>query len=109
MARTEIPVNILPREGSSLSTVSADVGNGNFFHMPSSGMVLLSFFNAAGGTATIYTNETMDSLSLPNRVLTLPAATVFLWMLEGPPYVQADSTVWVDVSGDTSVAVYNCY
>lgn len=112
MARTQLAVQMLPRGGAALATVSADLGNGNNFPFPTGEPlaelpeVLCSFFAAAGGTVTVASNQSVDGLTLPSRVLTLPPATVYLWICDGPPHLQSDGSVWLDFSAATSVALY---
>jgi hypothetical protein len=109
MARTLLTPIVLGRDGAALATTSADLANGNAFRMPQTAVpeVLCSFFCVTGGTVTLRANATLDfDLAVPDRVLSLPPATVYLWICQGSPYIQSDGAVWLDCSATTSVALY---
>lgn len=109
MPRTALTVVMLTGEGASLVTEAADVENGN--SCVPSGPTLISFYAPGGGTVTIRNprydqGDAADGLKVPDRILTLPPATVWLWVCPQAYYEQADGLVWLDFGQPTSVAAY---
>lgn len=113
MARTALTVRNLPRNGANLVTEAADQGNGNYVPFAGPGTLLLSFFSVSGGSVTIASPDYIDGeqgaggLKVPDRVLTLTPATVFLWTCPMALYSQLGlDQVFIDVAQATSIAVY---
>lgn len=113
MIRTALTVRNLPRGGANLVTEPSDQVNGNYFQFSGAVTLLLSFFSVSGGSVTIaspvYVDGDQDAggLKVPDRVLILPPATVFLWTCPVSLYSQFGlNQVFIDAAQPTSIAVY---
>lgn len=106
MARTQITVGTLARNGTDLATVTSDSVNGNYFAW-TSGPVIMSFFSPIPCTVTIRSPIYIDTvLKVPDLSIALTPGTVNLWSVSDPsPYLNG-SNIDFDTSVNCSVAIY---
>ncbi len=107
MARTNITVVEITRDGVAATEVAGDVTNGNQFDHGARTFLRARNADVAQQTVTIITPGTVDGLAIADRVVTIPAgATRYI----GPftnDYRQSDGKVYVDVSdADVFLAVF---
>lgn len=109
MARTPLTINMITRRGAALVAEPADTLNGN--SLACAVPLLVSFSSPNGGTVTIrnpgfFDGLVTDGLKIPDRIITLPIATLFLWGCAPGPYSQPDGFVYLDFAQPTNVSVY---
>jgi hypothetical protein len=100
MARTDIPVQVPTRTGTTITFAAADGTNNNSFF--NNGNRHLRIKNTGStATATIRFGRSLDGVAATNGLaITVPATTgdVTTAVFPVDPYSQADGTVWIDWS-----------
>jgi hypothetical protein len=95
--------------GANYTDSKVAATSGNNYNIPNNGRVLLVLECTAGGTATVSTPNTVDSLAITDLTLTTTAAKILVWGPFPPAiYNNASGNLVVTVSANTNLLAVRC-
>lgn len=102
---TALTVNQLSRDGSNLTTESADTVDGNTIAKDANQVLLISMFAAGACTVSIEVGALVDGMAVPDREIVLTPGTVKLWTATND-YRKDDGLIHLQASAACAFGVY---